>query len=151
MVHLAWLHATPEKRKTSRFDDLKAKELKGEAVPDLEPPPVPYSLQHLVAHLFEVGPGSAGEKLTATEIRHWQEGTGEELNSFQFSALLHLSAAYMGMRSKAVKADCKLPRYDEETHEEIQVRRAAVGNKLQAMAAQYAAVPDGPKRMTKRK
>ena len=151
MVHLAWLHATPEKRKTSRFDDLKAKESKGEAVPELEPPPVPYSLQHLVAHLFEVGPGTAGEKLTSTEIRHWQEGTGEELNSFQFSALLQMSSAYMGMRYKAMKPDCKLPRYDEETHEEKQDRRAAVNDKLHAMAAKYAAAPDGPKRMIRRK
>lgn len=150
-MHLAWLHATPEKAKLARIDVLQAKADNGEAVPELDPPPVPYSLQHLVAHLFEVGPGTAGEKLEPGQIRHWQEGTGEVLNSFQFSALLQMSAAYMGMRYKATKTDCKLPRYDVETHEEKQDRRAMVNDKLHAMAAKYAAKPDGPQRMTRRK
>lgn len=135
----------------ARIELLQAKADKGEAVPELEPPPVPYSLQHLVAHLFEVGPGCGGEKLTATEIRNWQEGTGEALTSFQFSALLQMSAAYMGMRYKATKPDCKLPRYDVESHEQQQERRAMVNDKLHAMAARYAADPAAPKRVIRRK
>ena len=152
MVHLAWLHATPKKAKTPRIKMLQAKKDSGDAVPELDVPEVPFCMQHLLEVLFEAGPGAAGEKLTATELRDWKEGTGAVLDSFQFSAVLQMSAAYMGMRHQAIEPDCKLPRYDVETHEQVQERRERVNAGPHALAERFGAdKQDGPKRMARRK
>ncbi len=49
---------------------------------------------HLIDHLFSVGPTTAGEPITFQEIAAWSELTGYGLDGWEADTLRRLSAAY---------------------------------------------------------
>jgi hypothetical protein len=102
---LAWLHAAPEKPNKKgpgvpRLTTLTTKAKLGGEAPGLEMPPVDAG-NHLLKHLFDVGPSSGGEVLTYTEIANWIALTGNVLTAWEAETLRKLSVAYLNERDLA--------------------------------------------------
>lgn len=106
---MAWLNAVPDKKDrkgpgVSRLTTLTNKANLGGDPPGLELPPLDTG-DHLIKHLFDVGPSSAGEVLTFSEIRAWVDLTGHVLTAWEAETLRKLSAAYLGELQDAKAAD----------------------------------------------
>ena len=111
---MAWLQATPEKKKETRAQDYKRRY--GEDCPELDLPDVG-GCEHLVAYLFEVGPTVRGEELTHQDLRYWQENTGSELEEFEATMLVQMSRAFI-VQYRASSKTCPRPWRRELTPEE---------------------------------
>ncbi len=88
---------------------MRNKEERGEPAPQLELPPVPEAVEHLVGYLFEVGPVVGEHSVPFSEIYAWRRETGVQLNEFETTAIRMLSQEYLGMRREAADAKCPAP------------------------------------------
>lgn len=69
--------------------------------------------EYLVSHLWDAGPvmhGAAGAvPLSQSEIRAWQDNTGNELQPWEVRLLRRLSADYISASKAAEKPNCPPP------------------------------------------
>jgi len=67
----------------------------------------------VVAYWHDVGmvlPGGMGPvPLTASELIAWQQGTGTDLQPWEFSALMEMSRVYLAARQEGEKPECPPP------------------------------------------
>ncbi len=121
--HAAWLHAVPEPKGGKRiqgappplsrlnqiYADRKASKDDNRAI---DMPPCD-GVQYLVTYLWDVGPTintPMGEApVSHTEIAHWQDNTGVELDSWEATFLRKLSREYLAQAQLSVKPDCPPP------------------------------------------
>jgi hypothetical protein len=106
----AWLDAWPgPKAKSSRGAAFRREEESGEIRPQLDLPPIPEVVEHLVGYLFEVGPNVGEHSVPFSEINAWRQETGVVMSEFETRALRVLSQEYMQMRHEASDAKCSAP------------------------------------------
>ena len=129
---MAWIATTPKKAKVPRRVDLEIRSLRGDDVPDAEPPDLDFELEYLVAYLLEAGPIEGDRPLSWQELSAWQELTGARLDSFEAVALRRMSAAYYNMLNEAMEPGCPNP--------------AAVGEAVELTSEQQQDVNDRLKR-----
>ena len=93
---MAWLMATPEKQKQSRYKQLVGED---EHHPSLELPPVDFGA-YLVEYLQELGfcsyQGMGATPISFLEIQAWQQATGLVLSPWEVLAIHTLSSDYVG-------------------------------------------------------
>lgn len=97
----------------SRLTTLTNKRNLGAEVEGLDPPEVEAG-DHLIKHLFTVGPSSAGEVLTFSEIAAWTTLTGVVVTAWEAETLRAMSAAYLGELDAAKEPGRAAPK-DEAT------------------------------------
>lgn len=108
MKHSAWLSATPEKAKESRY-----KTLEKQSSVLLEMPPVDLGA-YLIEVLFDVGPvqplGMGGHvAISEQELLAWQINRGVKLSSWECETVKRLSSVYAGMLVDAREMHCPPP------------------------------------------
>jgi hypothetical protein len=78
----------------------------------IEMPPLEWG-QHLIAHLFDVGPtmavGMGEAPLSYVEIESWQRMVCVDLHPWEVQLLRRLSGEYLAESHKATKPDCPPP------------------------------------------
>lgn len=89
---MAWLHATPPKKKETRAQDFRRRY--GDDCPELELPDVG-SAEHIAADFCEVGPTVKGEEITQMDLHYFQENTGAVLTEFAAKTMIRMSREYL--------------------------------------------------------
>lgn len=97
----AWLAATPEGSKESRAESFKTL--------DVEPEMPAVDAEHLIDHLWHIGPAIQGSPVSHQEIRAYQKNMGFQLNPWECGALRRLSVAYLVELRKAEKKNAPAP------------------------------------------
>lgn len=95
--HLAWLNATPDGDKISRFDWFEANGY--EAVyPDCD-------ADYILTYLQEIGMSLGEQPLNFSEINAYQNVTGIDLQSWEARIIKRLSVAYLSELANARSPD----------------------------------------------
>jgi hypothetical protein len=101
--HLAWLNATPEGSKKTRF----AQCIEKPEMPDLE------GCDHLMDYLFRMRPGTSNGmgyiSKTWPEIESWARLVKIRLTGWEAETLAQMSEAYCGQLAASAKKDCPAP------------------------------------------
>lgn len=92
--------------------------------------------EYLVAHWKDIGivlSGAMGAApLTAVELTAWQQGTGADLQPWEFSVLLEMSRAYLAARQEGAKPECPPPYGDPVNEFDRATVAKKVGNAFKA-------------------
>lgn len=104
---LGWLHATPEKRKETRYQDYVNRNKHEPPMPEVE------CGEHLIDYLMEVGPafhnGMGPVPVPFFEIESWSRMTATTMTPWEAQALRELSQAYVVSMQQAEKPNCPAP------------------------------------------
>lgn len=124
--HLAWLNATPEGSKKTRY----AQCIEKPEMPDLE------GCEHLIDYLFRLRPGTSNgmgySSKTWPEIESWARLVKIPLTGWEAETLAQMSEAYCGQLAISSKKDCPAP-WAIITQESIVSNRDKIANGLLAM------------------
>ena len=125
MQLLAWLHTKPEGSPVRTRYQLQKSDSPYLSLPEV-------GGEYIIDLLLDVGPGMAGHlgmvPISATELRAWSQGTATELEPWEFSTLLDLSAVFVSSARVYEGSSEMAP--DLSTYERSMEIKNSMGNRV---------------------